>query len=84
MHVSYILIKKYILKTKLTFNYFFSFFFYLLPATQDQDTTKVIPEETDLNNSKLTVASQDEVKHNQTNGKGSSIADERNGKDDAT
>ncbi|XP_012155354.1 uncharacterized protein LOC101449436 isoform X2 [Ceratitis capitata] len=51
---------------------------------EDQDTTKVIPEETDLNNSKLTVASQDEVKHNQTNGKGSSIADERNGKDDAT
>ncbi|XP_004521922.1 uncharacterized protein LOC101449436 isoform X1 [Ceratitis capitata] len=58
----------------------------VIPNTMlmDQDTTKVIPEETDLNNSKLTVASQDEVKHNQTNGKGSSIADERNGKDDAT
>lgn len=52
---------------------------------EDQDTTKVIPEETDLNNSKITVASQDDTANTQqVNGKGASIAGERNVKDDAT
>ncbi|XP_036222386.2 uncharacterized protein [Bactrocera oleae] len=58
----------------------------VIPNTMlmDQDTTKVIPEETDLNNSKITVASQDDANTHQVNGKGSSIAGERNVKDDAT
>lgn len=51
---------------------------------EDQDATQVIPEETDLNNSKITVASQDDANTPQVNGKGSSIAGDRNVTDDAT
>ncbi|XP_036328087.1 uncharacterized protein LOC118740595 isoform X1 [Rhagoletis pomonella] len=58
----------------------------VIPNTilMDQDTTTVIPEETDLSNSKITVSSQDEVKHHHANGKRSSISEDRMDKDDAT
>ena len=61
-------------------------FFFL----QDQDQVR-IPEETELNNSKLTVNSANSsngvAEDNQTkqaNGNGKSIKDEQNDKDDAT
>lgn len=57
---------------------------------QDQDQVR-IPEETELNNSKLTVnsanSSSGTIEDNQTkqaNGNGKSIKDEQNDKDDAT
>ncbi|XP_054742928.1 uncharacterized protein LOC129247702 isoform X1 [Anastrepha obliqua] len=58
----------------------------VIPNTMlmDQEGTKVIPEETDLNSSKITVSSQDEVKTHHANGKRSSISEDRNDKDDAT
>ncbi|KAM7354690.1 uncharacterized protein ACRADG_006261 isoform 1-T1 [Cochliomyia hominivorax] len=55
----------------------------------DQDQVR-IPEETELNNSKLTVNSvnssnsADEIQNKQANGNGKSIQSEQNGKDDAT
>lgn len=65
----------------INFSLYFLLFFHF---TQDQDATQVIPEETDLNNSKITVASQDDANTPQVNGKGSSIAGDRNVTDDAT
>ncbi|KAM7354691.1 uncharacterized protein ACRADG_006261 isoform 2-T2 [Cochliomyia hominivorax] len=56
---------------------------------EDQDQVR-IPEETELNNSKLTVNSvnssnsADEIQNKQANGNGKSIQSEQNGKDDAT